>query len=372
MVRTARVVRLAAAVLALVACLAPRVAVAQELPREIGEESSGFDNATADMLAPPDEHVAELAGRPVLGVSVETSGRRWQSKPALSSVPLGAPLTPELARAAVREILGSGGFAQAYADARVYQDGVILRVVALPRRIAAEVLLDAAAVPAQRVRATLGIATGGEITEPILRDVRSRVLELYRRHGYDRARVTITSSDTDDPMKVLVKVTATAGPPRRVSRRIFVVGPTFQRFVEGLYDRYGVSAGDVADEDDLVEADGDFAETLRKRNFLQATVKHRALRRGANVFLYVYLQSGPEYRFEFEEARAFDRRELIDALDLAKAAEPSAAALADRIAAYYQKRSYLDVRVTPREEEREAGAVKLITFEIHEGDPARS
>ncbi len=352
--------------------LAAAPAFAQdELPRQPGEEQSGFDNANVDLVAQAEDHLAELLNRPVLGVSVETVGRRWQSKPAIGSVALGTPLTGEIARAAMRELLDTGEFAQVYADARPYQDGAILRLVAVPRRIVAQLSSEGGGVSAARVRAAIGIAAGSEITESSLREARSRVLEVYRRHGYARARVTITTRDTDDPMKVLVDVAVEPGEARRISRRIFVVEPAYHRLLGEIEQSYRIGAGDVADEDDLSEADNDFAELLKKRDFLQANIRHRVLRRGPHVFLYVYLATGPQYRFRFEQARAFDANELKDALELDKASEPSAAALADRIAAYYQKRGYLDVRVVPGEESEDDGAARRITFEIHEGDPVR-
>jgi outer membrane protein assembly factor BamA len=346
-------------------------ASAQEMSRESGDEVSGFDNATVDLVAPSELRIAELANRPVLGVSVETTGRRWQSKPAVRSVELGAPLTPELARRAMDELTKTGEFAQVYADARPYHDGAILRLVAVPRRLVANIDVDATGVSQARLRAALGIAAGSEVTEPILREVRSRVLELYRRHGYVRAKVTLTTNDTDDPMKVVIRLAVAAGEPQRIARRIFVLDPVHQAIVKGLEQSYRVGAGRVADEDELAEADNDFADLLRKRGFLQVSVKHRVLRSGANAFLYVFLQSGPRYQFRFERARAFDQTELMAALELDKGAEPSLAALTDRIAAHYQKRGFFDVRVTSFEADEQGGAVRTITFEIHEGDPVR-
>lgn len=344
---------------------------AQESAAVAGDETSGFDAASTALVVPFNDQLSDLAGKPILGFSVETTGRRWRERPTLRAVALGTPLTADVARRALREVLDTGRFAQGYVDARPHQDGVILRVVVVPKRLVAQLTVDASSVPEARVQAALGLAIGAEVTEPVLREARSRVLDLYRKFGFAKARVTLTTSDTDDAAQVLLRVIVASGKPQLIARRVFVIEPKNRTSLSVLRERYRLGEGDIANEESLREADTEFADILRNSLFLQAEVSHRLARRGADTFLFVDVSSGPRYQFDFQRARAFDSTELRAALKLERATEPSAVALADRLVTYYRKRGYLDARVTATEDLNDEDAVKRIAFEIHEGQPAR-
>ncbi len=368
-------IRVKASVLAVLVALGgglfSRPAVAQETAPLFGVETSGFDSATADLVARAEGRIGELSGKPIVGVSIETTGRRWRDRPTLSRVKLGTPLQPDVARRALAELLDSGKFAQAYVDARPHENGVILRIVATPRRLIAQLRMDAPSVPEARLQAAMALTAGGEVTEPSLRDARSRVVALYRKFGFPRARVTLTTSDTDDVMQVLLRLTVVPGKRQSIARRIFVIEASHQAAFHALRDRYRLGEGDAANEESLREADSEFAELLRKNFFLLADVSHRLVRQGNDTFLFVDVSSGPRYRFEFQRARIFDASELRAALDLDRTTEPSAAALAERLVQYYRNRGYLDATVKAREERLEEGSVNRILFEIREGQLAR-
>jgi len=363
--------RVLALLLGLLALALGTPARAEDARPVAGEETTGFDAATGDLVAVPEEGLAELAGKPILAVSVETTGKRWHERPSLRSASPGTPLSAEVARQAIRELLDTGRFAQAYADARPLRGGVILRIVGVPRRIVAQLSVDAPALPSARLASAIGLAQGAEVTEPILREVRSRVLELYRRSGFPRARVTLTTSDTDAAERVFVRLVVAPGKRQLIARRIFVIEPNRTSEVGALRERYRLGEGDLANEEALGEADGELAELLRAKGFLQADVTHRLVRKADDTFLFVNLAVGPRFRFDFERARAFDTTELRAALELDRAVEPSASALAERILSFYRKRGHLDAVVTTSEESLEGDAVKRIIFRIDEGKPAR-
>ncbi|MBM4357160.1 MAG: BamA/TamA family outer membrane protein [Deltaproteobacteria bacterium] len=364
-------VRAIALLLALVAWLCAPVVRAQAEAPVAGGETTGFDSADVDLVAPRSGDLTELEGRPIVGVSVETAGRRWKERVSLTSVPLGTPLSAEVARRAMDELLATGRFAQAYADARPHPLGTVLRVVGVPRRLVAQLTVDAPTLPSARVKTALGLALGSEVTEPILREARSRLLELYRRFGYPHAKVTLTTGDTDAADRILVRVAVATGKPERIARRVFVIEPAQEPAVGALRARYRFGEGDVASEEALREADAELTDLLRKNMFLQAEVEHRLARRGGETFLFVEVAAGARYRFSWGHARAFDESELRAALELDRATEPSPSALADRIANHYRKRGYLDARVTTTEALEQSGAERHIHFDIREGDPAR-
>ena len=337
-----------------------------------GVERSGFDSAGPRLVSRSEQSISVLAGRPVRAVSVETTGTMWKSSPKLESVAIGTPLSTEVGRRAIRELLSGGGFAQAWADARPYQDGVILRVVALPRRLVAAIRVSGGSLPAERTLAAAELAEGDEITEPQMARIDAAIRRHYAEHGYDQAVVQLETQDTDDPMEVLLDVTIEPGIQRTVSRRIFVIEPALDRLVGERKHEYAVETGDEIDEDDLREADNEMADTLRADGFLDVEVKHRVLRRGEDTFLYVYLQTGPLYRFSFEGNQRRDEEDLEDALALDEpGTEVTPEALTERLRQWYQARGYLDARVQVAIDESDDGAVVNLRFRLHEGELVR-
>jgi outer membrane protein assembly factor BamA len=348
------------------------VARAQQAPAGAGREQQGFESADAGMLARGLSELAELEGKPIRAIEVETVGKRWKSKPSIRSVVLGEPLTARAARRAVRELLDSGAFAQARAEARPLDDGVLLRLVAVPRRIVASVRVTGSVIDQTRLLNAAELSQGGEVTEPMLREINTRILQLHRRYGYDDAVVKIDLRNTDDPKAVLVTIDIEPGEQRTISRRVFVIEPKLDRIVGDRKNDYAVEAGDPIDEDALLEADNELAEELRAAGFLDAGVKHRLVRRGENTFLYVYLETGPLFRFFFHGNVHYDGDDLEEALGLESAnVDASAEALAERVRDFYRKRGYLDVRVEVNEESVEGGAVRDVRFVVIEGRVVR-
>ena len=332
-----------------------------------GPEQSGLQNASSALLRRAKQNLALLEGRPIHAVSVETVGTRWASKPPIRSIRIGEQLTATVARNALRELLASGGFAQAYADARAFQDGVIVRLVAVPRRIIANLEVESGPLERRRVLAAAQLAEETEITEPMFHAIKARIRKAYRREGYDRATVGIKTSDTDDPMRVVLRLNITAGEVRRVSRRVFVIEPRYDRVVGKLKHGYAVKTGKPISEDKLLDADNEMTELLRSKGFFLTNVKHRVLRRGQHAFLYVYLETGPQFRFFFAGNNKFDDAELRGAFELEAGADPNLTALGERVRRYYQQRGYFDARVRTSERMRQDDAVREISFDIHEG-----
>ncbi|MSP24039.1 MAG: outer membrane protein assembly factor [Myxococcales bacterium] len=329
--------------------------------------------ASAEAPSPTIERpFGELSDKPILALSVETLGRMWRSKPEIRSVSVGTPLTPEAARRAVLELEATKGFADVRAEPRAYEDGVVLRLLAVPMRRVAQLKVEATGpLPEARVRGALTLGPDSELTELSLRRARSRVVALYDDAGYDRARVSIGVSDTDEPLRVLVTVDVEPGAPRRIDRRVFVIEPKYQRIVGDLKEQYELSSGDILASDRLAEADGELSERLRQRRFLEARVEHRVVRDGERSFLFVYVHSGPRSTLRFRGQRAFDARDLEAALALDGAIDPSSAAAAERLTAFYIARGYLDARLDVAEVMREGGAVRELAVTISEGEPVR-
>ncbi len=338
------------------------------LEQPAGLEREGIDGVTARLLGSPPQQLMDLEGKPVRAISVESSGTRWPAKATIRSVTLGERLSTQLCRRALRELLDTGDYAQAYADARPFQDGVVLRLVVVPRRRIATIHVEGGSLSRERTLEAAGLEEEGEITEPLMGEASQGVRDLYGRYGYDDAQVRIATSDTDDPRRVLVTLDITPGKQRSISQRIFVVEPRFDRVLGDLKREYAVESGDSIDEDELIDANNEMAATLREAGFLEAMVKHRVLRRGPDAFLYVYLQTGPQYRFFFEGNFRFDDSELTDALELEEGgADTSTQALTARVRDFYRSRGLYDVRVATEARDVRDGGVRELHFRVVEG-----
>jgi len=335
-------------------------------------ETRGYDTVDARVTSQGAANLDKLRGKPIRAISVETVGTRWKETPPITSVKIGAPLQPDLARRAMNELLATGGFAQAYADARPYEGGVILRIVAVPRRIVAGIRIEGGALDTDLTLNAAQIANGDGITEPGFRNVSAGIRRLYRRNGYDDATVVIDSKDTSERLDVLLDITIDPGAQRTISRRIFVIEPKLDRIVGDLKREYAIETGDVIDEDALLEADNEMAELLRSEDFLDANVKHRVLRRGPHAFLYVYLQTGPRYRFVFQGNKRRDDDDLKDAFELElPSTDTSAVALGEKLTHWYRDRGFYDARVTVDVEQLEDAAITEVRLKIDEGELVR-
>lgn len=231
--------------------------------QEAATEVDDLDRADTSLVARGLDNLSALENKPIRAISIETAGTLWKSSPRVTSVAIGTPLTASVARMAVDELLETGRFAQARADARPFEDGAILRIVVVPRRVVAGIDVSGGNLDLRRTLTAADIAVGDEVTEDRLEQIRTAIARHYRRSGYDAAKVTITPRDTAEPIEVLLDIEIEPGEQRTVARRIFVIEPKYDQVVGDLKYDYDVGRGDPVDDDALIEADNELAETLR-------------------------------------------------------------------------------------------------------------
>jgi hypothetical protein len=117
-------------------------------------------------LAPPAD-LAGLAGRPVTRVAVVLEGNVWDdvAVPALSSLSVGAALTPAGARAALHELLATGRFARGRITAQEDGAGVAVTLRVVPRKLIDRLQVDihGARLDLEELLRVAGLSEGGEI-----------------------------------------------------------------------------------------------------------------------------------------------------------------------------------------------------------------
>lgn len=331
-------------------------------------DTAGGADALPDLGKAPS--LEGLTGRKLVRIDVVVQGARWSKPVTLRRVGTGVPFSADLARLAMTELLDSGRYADARADAVREGDGVVLRLFVTPRRIVAGVKVPGGELPDDDVLRASGVDVNEAVTEESLKAAGERVRALYIARGYPHASVLVDPIDTDDEMRVIVELRVTAGPPRIIGKRSFVVRPAVTERLRELLDAYAVSEGDRADDEALSQADRDVQDVLRKSGWHDAEVRH-ALAGGDIATLTVDVQAGPEIVLRFEGNHRFDDAELTDALELDQGDDRAPATLASKLEKYYIERGYLDVRVRPEREGGPNDAQNALVFRIYESEIVR-
>ncbi len=325
---------------------------------------------TPAIVPKPAPDLTPFAGLPIVRARVVIDGESWEDVliPVVKSVRVGEPLTAEIARRAMDEVLATGAFARGEASVRREAGGVVLFIAVTPRKLIQTMALDlhGAKLEKDDVLREMDLAEGGEIVGADLSQRKSRIEALFLRHGYPSATVSVTTRPTDDRMKVLLYVDVVPGAERLVEKRWFYVSGAKPEEVRVLTDAYGVAVGARADEAVLSSADIDLEGRLRARGWPRATVIHDVGVSSRLLTLRVRVDTGARTEVRFEGNDSYDADALLGALALEDDTDRSAGHLADKIRAFYAKRGFYDVEVTTEIRGVETDRVRLVVLKISE------
>jgi outer membrane protein assembly factor BamA len=349
--------------------------------RGLADQPTGAERAATENLEsiekmgeleiPDDELDPSLIGLPVVRVEVKVRGKKWTKKVEVKSVAFGEPLSPEVARRAMREVDEAGSFAGLAAEAERSGSGALLRIVAVPSRRISGVQIDGGLLDRAQTLKAAAIEAGTEVTEEDVAELPRRLTALYDHHGFPRAKVTAEAAVLDHPDEVLISVHVEPGEPRLVSQRIFVIEPEWDVHVGDLKSDYAVEAGDRLDQAQCDDADRKLTEALRQAGFYRARVYHKTLYRGAFSYLYVYVDSGPKLVPLFEGNLAFDTDQLQSALEIDKGTVLDRADLATRLRRHYVAHGFYDVEVEVEPRTSADRGLEYVTFVVREHDRVR-
>src|SRR4051812_35768553 len=180
-------------------------------------------DASLVLQSAPD--LSPYIGQPITRIQVLTEGGRWSATPQIEHARIGQRLTADLVRRVLAELGDSGRYADMRASVDAEVGGVRLTIQVVPRRLIATIRINAGGLEQEDVLRVADVHQGGALTAIELRALQSRVLALYVRRGYARARVTVETVDTDDPAAVVLTIDATPGPARVISERRVGVWP---------------------------------------------------------------------------------------------------------------------------------------------------
>jgi outer membrane protein insertion porin family len=319
----------------------------------------------------PAPDLSQLTGHPLTRVEVVVTGSRWLGERPTARAEVGQVLSTELVRRSLDELLESGRFADARAEVEADGDGVRLRFLVTPRRVIADVRVTGGVLADDALLRTVGVQVGRELTADDLARIQARLREEHARHGFPNASANLTVIDTDDPLRVALRIDLTPGPPKRIAERRFYAWPDPREPVlSSLLSEYSANRGDRADQEQLEQADRKFETLLRARGFHRATVDHELETDAAGKLrLKVNVRADQRIRVSFEGNRLFDADELLGVLSLEEADDRAPESLAEKLRQHYLTRGRLDVAVTPSLRTKPGSPVSDLVFTIREGQP---
>jgi outer membrane protein insertion porin family len=321
----------------------------------------------------PAPDLSAWSGRLLTRVDVVVTGTRWRGRRPTVRAEVGQVLSPELVRRSLDELLEGGKFADGRAEVEVDGEGVRLAFYITPRRIIADVRITGGVLPDDTLLRAIGIQVGRELTGDDVERVAARLRGEHARHGFPNAQATVTAIDTDDPLRVALRIDLQPGAPKRIEQRKFFAWPDPEEPVlRSLLGQYAVNRGDRGDEEQLEAADRKLELLLRARGFHRATIEHRLETDAAHqLVLIVNVRADQRIRISFEGNRLFDADELLSVLDLEETDDRSPETLAEKLRQHYLARGRLDVQVSPSVRTSQGSPVSDLVFTIREGEPLR-
>ncbi len=333
-------------------------------------------------LVPAIEAAPDLSGfegKPLTRVAVVLEGNVWDDieVPPVRTVKAGDLLSPALARRALDELLTSGQFARGRVTASAENNGVLLVVRVVPRKLVkrVEVDLHGARVEYEELLRDAGLSEGGEVVGAEIDEIAMRIDRDMTLHGYPAAHATVQTRATDDPRRALVLVDVVPGAPRLVDERDFYVYGANREQILPVTSAYAMHVRDRADSPVIDTADGALEQALHVRGWYRARVTHDLVWVGAagpgqRVVLRVRIDAGPLQVAQFEGNDHYDAGALGAALGLDTETDRSGSHLADKLRTFYQKRGFLDaeVRVEVRGGEKDGtpSPVEVVVFHVDE------
>lgn len=267
--------------------------------------------------------------------------------PSIGVLKAGDILTHELVRGAMQEVLATGAFADARAELKAEGGGVRVTIVVTPRKVIDNIRADLHGAPLDpdELLRDLDLTTDGELVASDLPGLDARLEALIQRHGFPAPRVAITTRGTNDPLRVVVDVSASVGAPRRIERRVIYATGATKEEIEDAERFYSMKTGMRADEHLLAAADAALEARIRSRNHYRAAVSHDVVLHRGIVTLRVRADFGTRYETRYEGNDHYDRSTLDGVLDLEEETDRTPNHLVQKLTDFYVKHGFLDVDV---------------------------
>ncbi len=307
----------------------------------------------------------------VLAVDVVIDDARWPDVkvPTIGVLKAGDFLTAQMLRDAINEALASGAFADARADLRAEGAGVRVTLHLTPRKVidAIQIDLHGAPLDGDELLRDLDLSTDGEIVATDLEVSSARLETLLQRRGFPAPRVAITTRGTNDPLRVVLEISATVGAPRKIERRVLYPSNATREEIEDAERFYALKTGDRADEALLGAADTALETRIRARGHHRAEVSHDLVLHHGLIVLRVRVDFGTRYETRYEGNDHFDRSTLDGVLNLEEETDRSPNHLLQKLTDFYVKHGFLDAEIKIENRGTPKDASSYLVFHVSEG-----
>jgi outer membrane protein insertion porin family len=326
-------------------------------------------------------NLAPFLNQVVLGVDVVIPPDQRALWPDVKVPPVGVLkpgdiLTHELLRGAMQEVLATGAFADARAELETKDGGVHVDIVVTPRKVIDSVHVDLHGAPIDEgeLLRDLDLPTDGELVASDLPGLVARLEAILQRRGFPAPQVAITTRPTNDPLRVVVDVSASVGAPRRIERRVIYPTGATKEEIEDAERFYAMKTGMRADETLLAAADAALEARIRSRHHHRAEVSHDLVLYKGIVTLRVRADFGTRYETRYEGNDHYDRSTLDGVLDLEEESDRTPNHLVQKLTDFYLKHGFLDVdvKVESRSTPQDGGfppgqSPTFLVFHVNEG-----
>ncbi len=339
----------------------------------VAQTSEPVQTPVAGELPVIPETVPDLAaheGKSVVAVRAKVEGLIWTKVPELKAPKVGAPFVLQAVRAELLRLLEGGGFASGTLEVSPVNGGVEVVFRLVPARFVRRVTIKGSELPDDEVRRAGGLNDLRDVTEKSLDVATTKIRAYHVTRGFPKARVEISTVETDVPLVVVVQIAIDSGAALEIERRVFTGLPTWDATALASAQSYAVLAGDRADEEALDLADRALTNALRASGFPSAAVSHSASPAPdtTGIVLTVNVVAGPKVIPSFEGNTIFDKEGLLEILDLKGEADRSPLRLAAKIEAAYRRRGYYDAWVETEMLGKPNDAQRTLLFRIREGE----
>jgi outer membrane protein insertion porin family len=304
---------------------------------------------------------------PLLRVLVEAESSPWGSigLPHID-VATGTLYSGALARKYLREVTGTGDFAEAQVFSQREPAGVVLTIRVVPRKIVQDIVTDfhGAKIAREDVLREADLSRDQEVTARAFVTFDERIRALFSRHGYVNAKTVIKSQRGIDARHIILSIEVVPGEPVLIGRRVIEATSGDAIGAAAVLRSYAVDQGDVADEAVLELADTQLQGKLRGNGFHEAAVTHKLASERGTSTLRVQVKLGPRRTPSFQGNEHYDTDVLTAALGLEQDSDRAPNQLVDKLRAFYRARGFLDVEVNF--EERTRGTDRVLHFNIRE------
>ncbi len=331
----------------------------------LGVPRSSFAQAEGELKLAPPASLGDYQGRHIDEVRVSTLGDLWREPIEVRSVRRGDSLSGQLVRRALRELDRTGRYADLKGE--ILEEGarLVLHLSVRPRRLLDQVSIVGSAIERSEEQRVLALVAGDAVTDREIERARRDLIALYKVSGYPAARIELRPEDTDDTRRVILRINIFPGLTQRVEAIAFLVDPSPHHPSLGQFlDSYGMSVGDVMNDEAIQVANNKLTNTLVDGRFYEAAVSYK-IRAGGK--LQVLVQTGARFSVRIEGNNVFGRGELESELRLAQEKEARPELLEKNLRNFYVKRGFFDAAIRVERLDDTLGLATEIRVWVREG-----